>query len=83
MPEVMVDLPEDLVKELEKISKLDLSMVVSRLLKEKLARIARLEKIISKSKLSEEKAGKSRMKSTSLCQRSMTSCTEKFRSEFL
>jgi len=56
MPEVMVDLPEDLVKELEKISKLDLSLVVSRLLKEKLARIARLEKIISKSKLSEEKA---------------------------
>jgi|YelNatPaOPRAMG01_1025707.scaffolds.fasta_scaffold69885_3 hypothetical protein len=56
MPEVMVDLPEDLVKELEKISKLDLSLVVSRLLKEKLTRIARLEKIISKSKLSEEKA---------------------------
>lgn len=56
MPEVMIDLPEDLVKELEQISKLELSLVVSKLLKERLAKLARLEKIVSKSKLSEGKA---------------------------
>ncbi|MDW8033530.1 MAG: hypothetical protein RMI79_01050, partial [Nitrososphaerota archaeon] len=56
MPELIVDLPEDLVRELEQVSKLDLSLVVSKLLKERLARLARLERIVSKSKLSEEKA---------------------------
>lgn len=56
MPEIIIDLPEDLVKELEQISKLELSLVVSKLLKERLARLARLERIVSKSKLSEEKA---------------------------
>ncbi|MBO3840117.1 MAG: hypothetical protein QXM98_03700 [Thermoproteota archaeon] len=56
MPEVMIDLPEDLVRELEQISKLELSLVVSKLLKERLAKLARLERIVSKSGLSEEKA---------------------------
>ena len=51
-----VDVPEDLVIELGKVSKEQLSRVVNRALKEKLSKITRFEGIVEKSKMSQEKA---------------------------
>ena len=51
-----VRVPEDLVKEFERISKEDISLVLNRLLKEKILKLTELERIVSKSELSEEKA---------------------------
>jgi hypothetical protein len=56
MVEVVVDIPEELKKEVEGIPGLELSLVVSRLLKDKLDRMIRFERVLSKSKLSEKKA---------------------------
>lgn len=56
MVEVVVDIPEELKKEVEGIPGLELSLVVSRLLKDKLGRMIRFERVLSKSKLSEKKA---------------------------
>ncbi len=56
MAEVIVEVPEELKREVKGIPGIELSLVVSRLLKAKLERIVRLERIVSKSKLSEEKA---------------------------
>ena len=78
MPEVMIDLPEDLARELEQISKLDLSLVVSKLLKERLTKLARLKRIVSKSKLSEKKRGKLLTKSIFLYLKNTIVVQEKF-----
>lgn len=48
--------PKDLANELREVSKSDLSLAVNRLMREKLSRLIRLERIINKSKLSESKA---------------------------
>lgn len=55
MPDVVVKIPEDL-KFLAKVPEIELSLFVSRVLKEKLERIERLEKGLLKSELTEEKA---------------------------
>jgi len=58
MAEINVEVPEDLKREVEQVSEIDLSLAVSRLIKEKFERLARLKRIVSKSELSEEKAVK-------------------------
>ncbi len=55
MVEIVVEVPRDL-EFLIKVPKIELSLFVSRLLKEKLERIERLERGLQKSKLTEEKA---------------------------
>ena len=56
MAELNVVIPEDLKLEVEKISEIDWSLAVSRLVKEKFERLARLKRIVSKSELTEAKA---------------------------
>lgn len=51
-----MQVPEDLSSELKEVSKARWSLVINRLLKEKLSRLIRLEKIIRKSELSKTKA---------------------------
>ena len=58
MAEIKVEVPEDLKREVGQVSEIDLSLAVSRLIKEKFERLARLKRIVSKSELSEEKAVK-------------------------
>jgi len=55
MPKLVVKIPKDL-EFLTKVPEIELSLFVSRLLKEKLERIERLEKGLQKSELTEEKA---------------------------
>ncbi len=52
---VKVGVPEDL-KEIVEISEAEISLAVNRFLKKKLLEIAEIERILSKSKLSEERA---------------------------
>jgi len=52
---IKVNIPEDL-EDIVKIRELDLSLAVSRFLKKKMLKIAEVEAIASKSKLSEKKA---------------------------
>lgn len=58
MTEVLLraEVPEDMAEEFSRLSGLRLSLVVSKLLKDKLSRMVRLERIISKSELSDDKA---------------------------
>jgi hypothetical protein len=58
MEEVILRLqiPEDLARDLKGISKEDWSIFVGRVLREKIERIALLEKSLQKSKLSQKKA---------------------------
>lgn len=56
MNEVVVEIPEDLIVKLKKVPEIDWSLAVSRLVKQELDRLARLKRIVSKSKLTEEKA---------------------------
>ena len=56
MAEIKVEVPEDLKREVEQVSEIDWSLAVSRLIKEKFERLARLKRIVSKSEVSEEKA---------------------------
>ncbi len=56
MAELKLEIPEDLKLEVEKVSGIDWSLAVSRLVKEKFGRLARLKRIVSKSELTEEKA---------------------------
>jgi len=56
MGELVIRIPEDLKLEVEQVSEIDWSLAVSRLVKEKFERLARLKRIVSKSELSEEKA---------------------------
>ena len=55
MPELVVKIPKDL-EFLTKVPEIELSLFVSRLLKEKLERIERLEKGLQKSELTEQMA---------------------------
>ena len=52
MPEVVINVPEDLAR----VPRVELSLFINRLLKEKLERIVWLEKGLQKSKLTKEKA---------------------------
>lgn len=56
MVQLTVDIPEELEAEFKRMSRIDLSILVSKVLKEELARIARVKKIVSKSKLKTSKA---------------------------
>ncbi|MCK4732016.1 MAG: hypothetical protein KAT65_06100 [Methanophagales archaeon] len=56
LAELKVVIPEDLKREVEQVSETDWSLAVSKLIKEKFERLARLKRIVSKSELSEEKA---------------------------
>ena len=56
MAELVIRIPEDLKLVVEQVSEIDWSLAVSRLVKEKFERLARLKRIVSKSELSEEKA---------------------------
>ena len=58
MEEVVLkmEVPEDLAIELREIPKVEWSLVINKLLKEKLSKLVRLERIIKKSELSEAKA---------------------------
>ncbi len=51
-----MQVPEDLAIELRTVSKVEWSLVVNKLLREKLSRFVRLKRIINKSELSESKA---------------------------
>ena len=56
MVELKIEVPDDLKKEIKGFSDIELSMAVSKLIKDNFERLARLKRIISKSKLTEEKA---------------------------
>ena len=56
MAELRVNIPKELESEFKAISKPELSMLVSKVLKDKLLKIIRFKKIVSKSKLTEEQA---------------------------
>jgi len=56
MEELCIKLPEEIVKELKLLSDVDRSVFIASLIKNRIEKMARLKKIISKSKLSEEKA---------------------------
>lgn len=58
MEEVVLrmQVPEDLASELREISEVEWSLVINKLMREKLLRLVRLEKIIKRSELSEAKA---------------------------
>ena len=53
-----VEIPAELRSEFKAISEVELSILVSRVLRDKFSRLARLKKIVSKSKLTEEQAVK-------------------------
>ena len=50
-----IKIPEE-INEIAKISESEISLLVNRILKKKLLRIAKIERILSKSKLSEKRA---------------------------
>lgn len=56
MAEIRLEIPEDLKLEIKQASKIDWSVAATRLIKEKFERISRLKRIVSKSRLTEEKA---------------------------
>ena len=56
MSELMINIPEELESEFKAIPKLELSILVNKVLKDKLLKVVRFKKIVSKSKLSEEQA---------------------------
>ena len=56
MTEIVVKIPEDLGLGMKDIPETTLSLLASRLVKEKFERLARLKRIVSKSELTEEKA---------------------------
>lgn len=56
MAEIVVKIPEDLGLGMKEIPETTLSLLASRLVKEEFERLARLRRIVSKSKLTEEKA---------------------------
>ncbi|MBN2518450.1 MAG: hypothetical protein JXB14_06380 [Candidatus Altiarchaeota archaeon] len=58
MAEISVEIPEELETEFERIPKIELSILVSNALKERLYGVARFKRIVSNSKLTEEQAGK-------------------------
>ncbi|MFH1510371.1 MAG: hypothetical protein ABIF10_01665 [Candidatus Woesearchaeota archaeon] len=56
MGEIKIEIPEELRKEVAEFSDIDMSIAVSRLVKSEFDRLARLRRIVSKSKLTQEKA---------------------------
>ena len=56
MKEVVVKIPEDIAKEVEGIEKIDVSLLVNKLLMERILEVVRVKRILEKSKLTEEKA---------------------------
>ena len=54
--ELTIEIPDELEKKIGLFSDIELSLLVSRLIKERLESLARLKRIVSKSKLSEKKA---------------------------
>ncbi len=56
MTELKIEIPDELESEFKVMSKVELSILVSKVLKDKLSRLIRLKQIISKSKLTEEQA---------------------------
>ena len=56
MEELVIKLPEELVREIKILSNVEVSILVGKLVKDKLAGLERIRKILSKSKLTEEKA---------------------------
>jgi len=56
MAEIVIKIPEDLELGMKGIPETTLSLLASRLVKEKFERLARLKRIVSKSELTEEKA---------------------------
>jgi hypothetical protein len=56
MVEIVVKIPKELEEEFKKIDPLLLELAVQRLIKEKLEEFVEVEKMLSKSKLTEKKA---------------------------
>lgn len=56
MAELVVNIPKELESEFNAIPKLELSMLVNKVLKDRLLKVVRFKKIVSKSKLTEEQA---------------------------
>ena len=54
MVEVKIEIPKELEEEIKSISKTTLSLVINKIVKEELEKMARLKKIISKSKMTEK-----------------------------
>ena len=58
MAELSIKIPDELESEFRTIPRVELSILISKVLRDKLLKIARFKKIVSKSKLREEQAGK-------------------------
>jgi len=56
MAEVVIEIPQDLMLKVKQMPEIDWSLAISRLVKQELDRLARLKRIVSKSKLTEVKA---------------------------
>lgn len=56
MEEISIKIPEELAEELRELSEIEKSLLITKLVKEKLGRLVRLKKIVSKSQLSEKSA---------------------------
>ena len=56
MSELSIEIPGELESEFKEIPNAELSMLVSRLLKDKLSKLVRFKRIVAKSKLTEEQA---------------------------
>ena len=56
MAKLEVEIPEELRRDFESLSDIDVSFAMSRVLKTELERLARLKGIVSKSKLTEKDA---------------------------
>lgn len=56
MAKLEIEIPEELKRDFEDLSDIDVSLAMSRVLKAELERLARLKGIVSKSKLTEKDA---------------------------
>jgi hypothetical protein len=56
MVELKIEIPDELESEFRQISKIDLSILVSKALKGELSRIVKFKRIVSKSKLKPDQA---------------------------
>lgn len=56
MTQLTVEIPDELETEFKRISKIDLSILISKTLKIELAKMTKIKKIISKSKLKPHQA---------------------------
>lgn len=54
MAKLEVEIPEEMKRELEGLSKIDVSLAATRLIKTELERLARLKDIVSRSRLTEK-----------------------------